>query len=399
VQFFESLFSERPSRCRKLHNIARSVIILDEAQTLPLPLLRPCVAVLDELARNYQSSILLCTATQPALTERQDDPTRSFVGGFHDVREIAPEPVQLFTQLRRVTVRQAGPMTDVNLVAAMREGHQVLTIVNSRRHARELFAALRGIDCSTHLSALMCPEHRSQRLASIRQRLRDNLAVRLIATAVIEAGVDVDFRQVFRAMAGLDQIAQAAGRCNREGRWPTEQSTVTVFDPETPEPQYLRMAASAARDVLRRHSDPMSLEAIEMYFRRIYWGRTLGGDGLDTHSILPRLHRKRADLLMPYESVARDMRLIPDGTEAIIIPWDDAARQLLAELEDADRVGHIARRLQRYVVTVYPKDFQRLRDAHAIGPVAAGRFGEQFWVLTDARRYHSDLGLDIWQHE
>ena len=143
----------------------------------------------------------------------------------------------------------------------------------------------------------------------------------------------------------------------------------------------------------------MSLEAIEMYFRRIYWGRTLGGDGLDTHSILPRLHRKRADLLMPYESVARDMRLIPDGTEAIIIPWDDAARQLLAELEDADRVGHIARRLQRYVVTVYPKDFQRLRDAHAIGPVAAGRFGEQFWVLTDARRYHSDLGLDIWQHE
>ena len=372
------------------------MIILDEAQTLPLPLLRPCVSVLDELARNYGSSIVLCTATQPALVEQPEEATRSFAGGFRNVRELAPEPTGLYRELQRARVLHAGTLTDAQLVAAMREGHQVLTVVNTRRHARDLYGVL---DCegAAHLSALMCPEHRSQTLALIRQRLRENRPVRLVATAVIEAGVDVDFGSVYRAMAGLDQLAQAAGRCNREGLRPVAESVVTVFEAEHAEPRHMRMVADAARDILRTHPDALSLEAIEAYFRRVYWARTLGTDGLDVPRILQRLHVHRTDLLMPHEAIARDMRLIDDGAEAVIIPWDETARRLIAELEVAERVGAIARRLQRYVVAIYDKDFERLRDAGAIRSAAPDRLGDQFWVLTERHRYRADVGLDIWQ--
>jgi CRISPR-associated endonuclease/helicase Cas3 len=399
VQFFESLFSNRPGRCRKLHNIARSVIILDEAQTLPLTLLRPCVAILDELARNYRTSVVLCTATQPALIERPAEPARSFSGGIQDRpdREIAPDPERLYQDLRRVTIRHVGAMTDDNLVAAMRAGHQTLAIVNTRKHARDLYAALASADGAAHLSALMCPAHRGVMLDALKRRLLEDLPVRLVATAVIEAGVDVDFRAVFRAVAGLDQIAQAAGRCNREMRYAATESIVTIFEPTVGEPQYMRAAADATRAVMRAHSDIFSLNALEAYFRRLYWRRQLGRDGLDEPSILPRLNARASDLLLPHESVARDMRLIDDAAETIIVPWDNTARRLIADLEKSDRVRSIARNLQRYGVGLYARDFERLRQLGCVTPIAPDRWGDQFWVLRDEGRYHDDIGLDIWQ--
>jgi CRISPR-associated endonuclease/helicase Cas3 len=396
VQFFESLFSDRPGRCRKLHNIARSAIILDEAQTLPLPLLRPCMAVMDELARNYAASVVLCTATQPALIERPGEVSRSFAGGFRDVLEIAPEPARLYEQLRRVRIRCVGKLSDADLIGAMREAHQVLAVVNTRRHAYDLYAALKGVEGAMHLSALMCPEHRSQVLDTIRQRLRNGQVVRLVTTAVIEAGVDVDFGRVYRATAGLDQIAQAAGRCNREGLRAIEDSVVTVFETEQAEPRYMRMAADAARAVFREYSDPLSLEAIEAYFRRLYWARTADRDGLDVPRILPRLNEHRTDLFMPHEAVALDMRLIENGGEAVIIPWDSTARRLIASLETVERVAGIARQLQRYVVSVYDTDFAQLRDSGAIQCISPDRLDDQFWVLTNVDRYRADVGLDIW---
>jgi CRISPR-associated endonuclease/helicase Cas3 len=398
VQFFESLFSDRPGRCRKLHNIARSVVVLDEAQTLPLNLLRPCVAILDELARNYRASVVLCTATQPALIERPAEPARSFSGGIEDRtdREIAPDPERLYQELRRVTVRTVGTMTDTDLVTAMRAGHQTLTIVNTRRHARDLYATLGGLDGAAHLSALMCPAHRSIVLDDIKRRLLDDLPVRLVATAVIEAGVDIDFRTVFRAVAGLDQIAQAAGRCNREMRYPASESVVTIFEPTEREPQYMRAAADATRAVMRAHPDALSLDAVEAYFRRLYWGRQLGRDGLDEPSILARLNARASDLLLPHESVARDMRLIDDAAVTIIVPRDQTARRLISDLEASDRVGSIARNLQRYGVGLYARDFERLRQLGSVTPIAPDKWGDQFWVLRDEGRYDDDVGLDIW---
>lgn len=223
VQFFESLFAARPSQCRKLHNITGSVVILDEAQTLPLKLLRPAVAAIDELARNYRSSIVLCTATQPALN------APDFKGGLADVRELAPEPPALFRRLDRVRVRHIGTLDDAALTALLREREQVLCIVNNRRHARAVYQSLADLPGARHLTTLMCAKHRSEVLAEIRGMLRRGEPCRLAATSLIEAGVDVSFPRVFRAEAGLDSVAQAAGRCNRNGEWAVEDSEVLIF--------------------------------------------------------------------------------------------------------------------------------------------------------------------------
>lgn len=390
VQFFESLFADRPSRCRKLHNIARSVVILDEAQTLPLPLLRPCVAALDELARNYGASIVLCTATQPALIETDDEQT-SFKGGLRDVREIAPAPKRLYQTFKRVTVEQLGELDDDVLAARLRDQEQALCIVNTRMHARELYERLAAADGHYHLSALMCPKHRSQRLAEIRARLDPKTPRRciVVTTSLVEAGVDVDFPVVYRAEAGLDSIAQAAGRCNREGR--LGQGEVFVF--RAAGRRLLgeqNRRASVASGVFRRHADPLALDAIEDFFRDVYW---VEGEGLDKHQILGRLEERRGCLLFPFEAIARDFRLIEDGMLPILIPFDAQGRRHLRDLETAERVGEIARKLQPYVVQVPPGQFARLCAAGVVQPVAPERFGEQFWALVSESLYRPDVGL------
>lgn len=399
VQFFESLFANSPSRCRKLHNIASSVVILDEAQTLPLPLLKPSVAVLDELARNYRTSIVLCTATQPAL-EETDDPDRSFTGGLRNVREIAPCPRRLYTALKRVTVANLGIVSDGSLVERLAGNPQALCIVHTRAHARELYLALKDQPGTVHLSALMCPEHRSQRLAEIRRRLKDQEPCRLISTSLIEAGVDVDFPVVYRASAGLDSIAQAAGRCNREGRRSAGESHVFVFEPaDRKPPNSMSAPAGAGRQMLRLHAaDPLSLEAIEDYFRHVYWSQSAGqSDGLDKHGIIDRLQERARDQLFPFEDIARDFRLITDAMRPILIPYDrDGAKgaQLIAELAAAENVGPIARKLQRYVVQVPRTAFAALAGAGSIQAVNPHRFGDQFWRLENASLYHDEFGLD-----
>jgi CRISPR-associated endonuclease/helicase Cas3 len=230
VQFFESLFASRSSRCRKLHNLVNSVIVLDEAQTIPLPLLRPCVAALDELSRNYGCSIVLCTATQPALAVPR------FKGGFtlSSERELAPDPPSLAKALKRVTLAiRSEPTSDGDLVNEISTVDQALIIVNSRKHALDLYnvAKARGLTDLVHLTTRQTAADRRRILAAVRDRLKNKNFCRVIATSLVEAGVDFDFPRVWRAQAGLDQIAQAAGRCNREGRRAVEGSIVTVFEP------------------------------------------------------------------------------------------------------------------------------------------------------------------------
>ena len=234
VQLFESLHSHRPSRCRRLHNLANSVIILDEAQTIPLPVLRPCIAALDELTRNYGVSAVICTATQPAIVA--PDFKRGLALGPD--RELAPDPAGLHAKLRRVEIVDAGALVDAAVLDQFAEHEQGLVIVNSRAHALALFQAarIRGLDGATHLSTRQCAAHRRKILADIGARLRTQKPCRLIATSLIEAGVDLDFPRLWRARAGLDQIAQAAGRCNREGKRARESSIVTIFDPPDRKP-------------------------------------------------------------------------------------------------------------------------------------------------------------------
>lgn len=388
VQFFESLYADRPARCRKLHNIAGSVIILDEAQTLPLKLLRPCVTAIDELALNYRCSPVLCTATQPALQAPQ------FKGGLQAVRELAPNPPQLFQQLARVQIRQAGILSDAALQQLMGEYKQVLCIVNNRRHARALYESIADQEGARHLTTLMCARHRSQVLAEVRQRLREGLPCRLVATSLIEAGVDVDFPTVLRAEAGLDSIAQAAGRCNREGRRPLEASNVLVFQTENPDwkaPQELQQFAQAAREVLRNTmGDPLAPEAITRYFQQLYWQR--GERELDKADLLAQIESKRLEGI-PFEMLADKFRMIDSVQCPVIVPFDDIARGALKALEFAEGCGELARQLQPYIVQLPKQAYNALRETGAIQPVAPARYGEQFIQLLNPDLYHAHYGL------
>jgi CRISPR-associated endonuclease/helicase Cas3 len=388
VQFFESLFAARPSQCRKLHSIAGSVVILDEAQTLPLKLLRPCVAALDELARNYRSSVVLCTATQPALH------APDFVGGLEGVHELAPNPSDLFRQLERVSVRHVGVLDDDALAAQMRQREQVLCIVNNRRHARAVYQTMADLPGARHLTTLMCAKHRSAVLAEVRWLLKNGQPCRLVSTSLIEAGVDVDFPAVLRAEAGLDSIAQAAGRCNREGRRALQASEVLVFEVANDDwapPPVLVQVAQTAREVLRLHKDdPLSPAAIENYFRLLYWQK--GDKELDAHGLLGLLQASRPDSL-PLETLATKFRMIDNVQIPVVVPYDDSARDALDRLRFAEGCVGLARKLQPYVVQLPRQGFDALYRAGAIQAVAPEKWGEQFMALVNVDLYDPRCGL------
>ena len=395
VQFFESLFANRPSRCRKLHNIANSVVILDEAQTLPLRYLRPCVAALDELARNWRTTVVLCTATQPALTK-----TDQFPDGFDAPRELAPNPLQLHDALKRTRLKQAGTVSDSELADRLRMTPQVLCIVNTRRHARELYEMLGDAPGALHLSTLMCAAHRRERLNEVRERLKVGAPVHLVATSLVEAGVDIDFPEVWRAEAGLESILQAAGRCNREGT--SESGDVFVFRPDDAEgrrpPPEIGQLADTARSVMRSHEDPSSLEAIRAYFSGVYWVKTW--EALDDKNILRMVNERQGSLDFPFQAVSKKFRLIETSMVPVIVPYAGAngggehIDQLLKDLEFAERPGQIARKLQPYTVQVPTRARSALVHAGAVVAVGEVRFGDQFMVLTNMDLYQTDVGLN-----
>ena len=396
VQLFESLFANRPSRCRKLHNIINSVVILDEAQTLPMPLLRPCVAALDELAHNWRASIVLCTATQPALSA-----ACGFPDGFEGLqeREIAPDPGRLYSVLKkRVRVHPCESIDDATLAGRLRDSVQVLCIVNTRRHARELYETIKDSEGACHLSTLMCARHRQETLRWVRTRLKSGAPVRLIATSLVEAGVDIDFPTVWRAAAGLESVVQAAGRCNREGKAP--EGDVFVFEPAETEgrepPPEIAKRAAAMRSILRRHDDPLSLEAIEEYFRDIY---QLEGDELDSHRILGLLRERWQSLDFPFETIADLFRVIEDHMVPVIVRHrsvENSANQLdglLEKLEWVERPGGIARSLQPWVVQIPPRARVALISSGAARIIREAEFAHQFVVLDNRSLYRADIGL------
>jgi CRISPR-associated endonuclease/helicase Cas3 len=390
VQFFESLFSDRPSQCRKLHNIAGSVIVLDEAQTLPLKLLRPIMAAIDELALNYGCSVVLCTATQPALKDGD------FHNGFENVREIAPKPTELFEKLRRTQVKNLKEQSDEKLTAHLRRHPQVLMIVNNRRHARELFESIANEEGAYHLTTSMCAEHRSQKLAEIRERLKAGQPCRLVATSLIEAGVDVDFPTVYRTEAGLDSIAQAAGRCNREGRRALEDSQVFVFQsPTWKAPPELAQLAAPMRSILRLHEgDVLAPDALKKYFSEVYYAK---GAELDQHKILQSIgNTEECDF--SFQTIASQFKMIDSHMLPIIVPFDDMANEnleLLRKLPEHMSVGKIAQKLQRYVVQVPEKAFIQLLKVGAVAVVAPEKFGNQFYELVGQSLYSRIAGLNF----
>lgn len=377
VQFFESLFACRSSRCRKNHNIAGSVVIFDEAQMLPIPYLRPCVYVISQLVQHYHVTAVLCTATQPAL----DNVFKEFISEYEPI-ELCPEELANDPVFKRTQIEQSGPLSWIEVSKRMNQTDQILCIVNSRKNAREIYSKLSGEGCF-HLSTLMIPVDRRIQLNEIRRRLQTGEPCRVVSTSLIEAGVDVDFPIVLREEAGLDSVIQAAGRCNREGKRNQETSIVTVFQPQTRPPVLFRMNIAAARAALRQCDDISDTNIMERYYRELLLLK--GKEALDKHDII----RQSAGQTFPFRSIAEQFHLIEQNTVTVYIPVGEGA-ELLKRRLDGEISRRLMRKLSQYSVSIYPQHFETLRQTGAILPV-----GPDSWYLCNLSLYDRFTGLSL----
>ena len=350
VQLFESLFANRPSKMRKIHRLARSVILLDEVQTLPPGLLEPTLEALRLLATpvekgGYGATVVLSTATQPAF---QAIPTFKEL----PIREIVPNYPEHFARLQRVAYeRIEDPLSWEELAEKVRKRCQIMVVLNTRRDALAFLSALRGDPDTFHLSTLLCPAHRREILQEVRERLREGKPVRLVSTQVVEAGVDLDFPEVWRVVGPLDRVVQAAGRCNREGR--LAQGRVVLFWPRegtSPRGPY-RVGIEKARLLLtqnppERLHDPQLYEA---YFRELF--TTVETDAKEIQN-----YRKGLD----YPEVAQRYRLIPEDTVPVVVPYEEW-RERLEDFQSAPSMERW-RRLQPYVVGLFRHQVKAFRE-------------------------------------
>ncbi|MGM9549936.1 MAG: CRISPR-associated helicase Cas3' [Faecousia sp.] len=380
VQFFESLYSNRSSQCRKLHNMANSVIIFDEAQMLPTCHLKPCVGAIANLAAHFRSTVVLCTATQPMLS----DLFQQFCPELR-IKELCPQVADAFQKFRRVTYRDGGTLSDEALAEELSRQNQVLCIVNTRKTAQKIYALLPR-EGSFHLSTLMYPAHRKAVLCTIRQRLREGLLCRVVSTSLIEAGVDVDFPAVFREIAGLDSIAQAAGRCNREGKRSAEESIVTFFQSENPVPVLQKTNIQAAREALQGNCDPGDPETMQQYFTSL---RSLIGDRMDKTNSVKALRDGLQGCLLPFETVAQKFHFIDQATCTVYVPMGEGAAVCQPLLNETSKREDY-RKAGQYGVNIYDQHFRDLLDGGDIQQLTGNSA-----VLTNLSLYDQEMGLSL----
>jgi len=391
VQLFESLHAARTSSCRKLHRLAGSVIILDEVQALPVEHLAACLAALDELARNYGCSIVLCSATRPALEHRED-----FKSGLKkEIREIVPATSSGSTQIRRVEATRLGPIDDDALAERLHQETQALCIVNTRPHAARLFASLCAVsqDGSSvfHLSTRLCGEHRTRVLRRIRRQLERKKPCRVVSTQLVEAGVDLDFPSVYRALAGIDALVQAAGRCNREGL--LDLGRLYIFEPiDVKLPRGLESTIETTSEILHDDSDILDLDTIDAFFRLHYAKHK---ERMDKAKVLDRmtfaLSTSRANF--KFRTVAENFRMIDDAGVPIVVPYRAEGKRLVKRVQDPKPLNRDDyRQLQRYTVSVPKQSFENLLMRGSLDyDDGSGRTA----VLLEESLYDEQLGLRV----
>jgi len=398
VQFFESLFAAKTSRCRKLHNICNSIVVLDEAQLLPPEYLQPILDVLNLLSKHYGVTVVLSTATQPALAtiDHYVDP-KKHIKGLDNVREIIADPDALYQQLKRVQVEMPAEMNAhepwEDIAARITKHDSVLAIVNTRKDARELHQLLpKG---TLHLSALMCGAHRSKVIGDIKQRMKESKPTRVVSTQLVEAGVDIDFPVVYRAMAGLDSIAQAAGRCNREGKM--ELGKVIVFvPPKDPPKGMLLKGANACKSVLHEHrGDPLDRNLFNSYFTKLYYDCNL--DKKEICADLRMDGKLDNSLAVNFRTAAENFKLIEDGDQvSVVVRYTEPDKDgktidyWLNILKKDGPQRWLMRKLQRYIVRIHQRQATPMLAHGDINELMPGLF-----VQTADGLYNTDFGLQL----
>lgn len=385
VQLFESLFSNKRSSCRKLHNIVNSVIILDEVQTLPLGFYKPIVHTLDSLHRLFGVSVLLTTASQPILTGRIEGTNSSAsFDALTSVHEIIPEEACLHDKLRRVKMDFFdAPSTYGEIVAELVKHQRVLCIVNTRKDAKEIYDRLPKDGLCLHLSRMMCPAHVVSTIQRIKDVLKEdnNKPVRVIATQLIEAGVDIDFPVVYRQEAGLDSVLQAAGRCNREGKLGICNTYVFSLAKEHSLPTGFMTQTNNARLGMGPDHDWFSPEAMKSYFQQLH--SRVGN--FDVKQMGTLLYKSECE----FEEAAHSFSLIDDQSTSVIINWDDSLK-LYQQLASEGPSYSLMKKLAQYSVGVRTKDFEKLKDKGVVKEPF-----ENIYAITDPGFYSKDTGLLI----
>ncbi|MBN2301454.1 MAG: CRISPR-associated helicase Cas3' [Lentisphaerae bacterium] len=390
VQFFESLYAAKSSRCRKLHNVVNSVVILDEAQLLPPELLAPCVDAMNQLVRNYGVTLVLATATQPALFSLPKP-----CPCLEKATEIIPPEMNLYDRLKRVEYSLPSDFSKTcewsEIAARLQQHEQVLCVVNTRRDCHDLFRLMP--DGTIHLSALMCGEHRSKVIAQIKRRLKDGLPIRVISTQLVEAGVDIDFPVVYRALAGLDSIAQAAGRCNREGKLNKngQVGKVHVFVPPKPAPRGLLLKGeNKTRELcVLPEFDPHCPDTYSRYFQLFY--AAVNDTGADW--LRDRLVKDvNPDLFFQFRTAGQEFRLIRDEEQETIIVRYGKSDELLQRLRFAGPTREIMRGLQRNMVHLPVRMAERMKQDGLLEEIHAG-----IWAQSLPSLYDQEIGLNVFR--
>lgn len=378
VQFFESLFGNKSSKCRKLHNIVNSVVIFDEVQMLPTDYLKPCVAMIEELVNSFEASVVLCTATQPAL--------QPFFQSGIPAYELCPRLEEQFRFFKRTTFQNLDKISEEALIEKLSEEYQALCIVNTKKKAQVLYQALKGQGVF-HLSTSMYPKHRKRVLEEVRRCLNAGERCLVLSTSLVEAGVDLDFHSVYRQLAGIDSVIQAAGRCNREGKRSLEDSNVYVFQFEEQE-RILgqRKQIDAAKTLVSDGKDISALETIEEYFEFLYH---LKSSELDKKNIMGQFKGIKCNFL----KVAEDFKMIENDTKTVFIPVEEEAQDLLQQLKYQGFTKTSMRKAGQYSVTLYDDVIEKMKDAGMIELVAENI--NDFYELKDKERYTEEFGLDL----
>jgi CRISPR-associated endonuclease/helicase Cas3 len=374
VQFFESFYGKKSSKCRKLHNVSNSVVIFDEAQMIPVNMMTPCLKVIDELVSRYNASVVLCTATQPAI-EQLD-----FVS--KEATELCPRVEQQFEFFDRVTYCFDGEINESDLVNRLQNEHQALCIVDTRKRAQEVFDLING-EGVFHLSASMYPEHRKRVLSEIKDRLKKDAKCILISTSVIEAGVDVDFQTVYRQMSGIDSIIQAAGRCNREGKKRKEDCVVHIFEfDDHKNPWSKKIEYEIGRKTVNDPSSLKQLETIKGYYQQLY---TLYGDRLDEKKVMDCFVGKHFE----FEDANKKFKIIDSDTASLYVFDNDPG--MIDEILQMEKLNKLMiRMLSKNVVQLNRYKAQKLFDDGHILKIAGT---EDMYVLSDLSLYDANKGF------
>lgn len=381
VQFFESLYGNRSAKCRKLHNIANSVIIFDEAQMLPVPYLEPCVAAIAQLVKNYRSTVILCTATQPALEEK----FQTYLPN-EKILEICSGTEEMSGLFKRNRIENLNLLSVEELEEQLCGRKQVLCIVNRRKTAQELYRNLEGegVFC---LTTLLCPVDRKAKFAEIKRRLGRGEVCRVIATSLMEAGVDLDFPEVYRQEAGLDSLIQAAGRCNREVKRPGEEQFVYSFRLEGEDSKFMAQNIAALQETWRRYETVDEPKAISFYFQ--YFRELLGKENLDQKEIMKAWEKGIGGNIFPFATVSQSFQLIENTMRPVYIPLE-GTEELLEQVKSGGAGKNTYRKLGRYSVNVHESHFRKLWEAGCLEEIS-----NDVLVLRDQNQYGRDTGLKM----